>query len=583
MDEFGSPIAGGIRAVRRNISSSFFGASRQSQADPVTTNLLQQQSLQLTSVSQQLQNISRQVTSLDFSLQGVKENLALNDQLERQRAAANQKRERILAEQGLREGKESQLENKIQSSLTQPLQRVGVKAQGVLGRLQNFFLILAGGWLTNTGIDLLKALSDGNVDKINQLKTKFLGGLSVIAGTLTVLSLGIKNSLRILGLLAKNVARVAFGGLLRVGLKGVQVLLAGLVKKAAGIGAGFLGLGGLGSIISNIVSFSVFSAIGDFFSKKAAQVVNTVKKGVEGAKKLLGGGPKLPPATDVPSVGGKPSGNIFSRVGRKIKKILPSKVPAGSVGAMRNPAKVGIRGLINKIPGKGAVGKLLTMLGLKGGAKVLAGKLLGPLGTFVTSLIRGDGIGKALAATAGYAAAAAATAKLLAPMLALPIPGARILYSILVLAGGIAGQEAIRKLYDGILGLFGFGKKKDVDANKKDKSNVRTSGTGIEFTGSKRTYTQEEIDLINEKGITNQSEIDSIIPKRNNNLNTAQSISEMEEEKPEIITVPMGGGGGNVQGGGATQEKTSNSIPLINFDNNNPHTLYATSITGAGI
>ena len=60
MDEFGSPLAGGIRAVRRNISSSFFGAPRQPQADPVTTNLLQQQSLQLTNVSQQLQNISRQ-------------------------------------------------------------------------------------------------------------------------------------------------------------------------------------------------------------------------------------------------------------------------------------------------------------------------------------------------------------------------------------------------------------------------------------------------------------------------------------------------------------------------------------------
>ena len=171
MDEFGSPIAGGIRAVRRNISSSFFGAPRQPQADPVTTNLLQQQSLQLTNVSQQLQNISRQITSLDFSLQGVKENLALNDQLERQRAAERQKRERILAEQGLREGKESQLENKIQQSLTTPLQRVGVKAQSVLGRLQNFFLILAGGWLTSTGIDLLQALSGNNVDKINELKT----------------------------------------------------------------------------------------------------------------------------------------------------------------------------------------------------------------------------------------------------------------------------------------------------------------------------------------------------------------------------------------------------------------------------
>ena len=34
--------------------------------------------------------------------------------LERQREAAKQNRERILAEQGLREGKESALENKIQ-------------------------------------------------------------------------------------------------------------------------------------------------------------------------------------------------------------------------------------------------------------------------------------------------------------------------------------------------------------------------------------------------------------------------------------------------------------------------------------
>ena len=583
MDEFGSPIAGGIRAVRRNISSSFFNAPQntQPQADPVTTNLLQQQSLQLTSVSQQLQNISRQVSSLDFSLQGVKENLALNDQLERQRAAANQKRERILAEQGLREGKESQLENKIQQSLTQPLQRVGVKAQGVLGRLQNFFLILAGGWLTNTGIDLLKALSDGNVDKINQLKTKFLTGLSVIAGTLTVLSLGIKNSLRILGLLAKNVARVAFGGLLKVGLKGVQTLLAGLVKKAAGIGVGFLGAGGLGSIISNIVSFSVFSAIGDFFAKKASQLGNVFKKGARAFQKLLPGSFKrLPPAAADDALKATAKPNVIGKVGRTIKKLLPSKL-GQSVGAMRNPAKVGIRGLINKIPGKGAVGKLLTMLGLKGGAKALAGKLLGPLGTFVVNLARGDGIGKALASAAGYAAAAAATAKILAPMLALPIPGARVLYGILVLAGGIAGEEAIRKLYDGILGIFGFGKKKDKDKNKK--KDVKVSGDGVGFLDSERTYTQEEIDLINEKGLRNQSEVDSIIPRKSNNLNAAEKISEMPEEQPEIITIPAGGGGGGVQGGAPPTQKSSNTIPLINFDKTNPHTLYATSVTGAGV
>ena len=66
MDEFGSPLIGGIRAVRRNISSSFFSAPRQSQPDPVTTDLLQQQSLSLTSISQQLQSVSNQISTFSI-------------------------------------------------------------------------------------------------------------------------------------------------------------------------------------------------------------------------------------------------------------------------------------------------------------------------------------------------------------------------------------------------------------------------------------------------------------------------------------------------------------------------------------
>ena len=143
MDEFGSPLTGGIRAVRRNLSSSFFRAPQTSQPDTITTDLLQEQSLKLTSVSGQLQNISRQVAVLDFNLKSVRENIALGDQLERQREAAKQKRERILAEQGIREGKESDLEQKLQSALVFPLQRIGVKAQGILGQLGTYLLTLA--------------------------------------------------------------------------------------------------------------------------------------------------------------------------------------------------------------------------------------------------------------------------------------------------------------------------------------------------------------------------------------------------------------------------------------------------------
>ena len=613
MDEFGSPLAGGINAVRRNVSSSFLGAPRQNQADPVTTSLLQQQSLSITTVSQQLSSISGTLGFVNTNLKGIQENLSVSDTLERQREAAKQNRERILAEQGLREGKESQLENKIQQSLSQPLQRIGQKTQNTLGSLTKFLFTLAGGWLTITGIDLLQSMAEGNVDKINKLKTRFIGGLTIIAGSLTAITLGIKNTIGLIGNFAGLVARTAFGGLLKVGLKGVQVLLAGLVKKAAMLGGGFLAGGGIGSIISNFVGYEILRKVFGVFGKK--NKVNAIAKTVKttaGSKFLLGSGRNitkqlttgnkalLTGADDAakvvkPGLLGRARNFLFGQ-GKNVGAMANPATTGGVVGKakglvnragnMLNPLKNTIGKLFSKLPGKNVLAKLLSAVGVKGGLKTLFKKFGGPLATFVINLASGDGIGKALAATAGYAAAAAATAKLLAPMLALPIPGARILYGILVLAGGLAGEAAIRKLYDGILGLFGFGKKKDKDKNKvdnkkKDKDGnviVGKTADGFEYSTSEKTYTQAEIDALNAGGTLDAS--GNVVPVKNGDR--SMSVGEVED-KPEIITLPMGGATGGVQdGGGAPTEKASNSIPTIGFDESNPHTLYATSVTGAG-
>ena len=95
MDEeqgLASPLAGGLRGIRRSISSNVFGGGRrqtvQAQPDTITTNLLQQNSLSLENISTQLNNISAQVSGLNGSLLSIKENLAVSDQLERQREAA---------------------------------------------------------------------------------------------------------------------------------------------------------------------------------------------------------------------------------------------------------------------------------------------------------------------------------------------------------------------------------------------------------------------------------------------------------------------------------------------------------------
>ena len=153
MDEeqgLASPIAGGIRGIRRSVSSGVFTgrsvlpqtsapapmvvAPQPAPPDPQVTSLLNQNALSLSNVSGQLQNITAQVGQLSNSLTIIQENLSISDQLDRQREAAKQRREAILAQQGLREGKESDLEQKVQFALLTPVRRVAAFAQGILSR-----------------------------------------------------------------------------------------------------------------------------------------------------------------------------------------------------------------------------------------------------------------------------------------------------------------------------------------------------------------------------------------------------------------------------------------------------------------
>ena len=232
MDEFGSPIAGGIRGIRRSVSSSVFTGRAvpppavqpvtpmiqapppPPQPDPQTTRLLSENSLTLTSVSNQLSSISEQILALNSSLSVIKSNLDISDQLDRQREAAKQKREAILAEQGLREGKESELEKKIQFALLAPVRRVAGFAQSILGRLGNFLFILAAGWLTDRTLSFLRLTSEGNVDKLNEFKRKFLIDLAILGAIGITATIGISKLVATIGSIAGLGIKFAFSTLL---------------------------------------------------------------------------------------------------------------------------------------------------------------------------------------------------------------------------------------------------------------------------------------------------------------------------------------------------------------------------------
>ena len=564
MDEeqgLASPLAGGLRGIRRSISSNVFGGGRrqavQAQPDTITTNLLQQNSLSLENISAQLNNISAQVSGLNGSLLSIKENLGVSDQLERQREAAKQNREAILAEQGLREGKESQIESRIQSALTFPVRRLAEKTQFGLSRLANFFLILTGGWLTNTFINLIRASADGNIELLNQLKTALTRALAVGSGTLLALSIGFKNILRGVGFLGTSALRLGQGGLLARPFRSIA--------RGLRTGALILTLGGL--------------------------VPSTGNKGVDvGLGVGIGGTIAL----------------FFDQFKNFVKGLFGIKSVQGATQAAgATAAKEGT--------------KTVTAKGFRGFLQKVALPLKGMKGNFITAflvdfLIFGESFDQALAGAAGFAAGmkygALVGAKIGAFFGGVGAGPGALIGGIL---GAFMGPGMFKGILNGIKSMFGFkvGKDEEEEENIEpataqlgDETTVRTVNMNLGgrvfgpkinkdvvpamLTPGEFVMTRETTDRIGAsyfEALNKGGMVDKSITPVNKMAvnNVAENISNIDEGEPEIINFPMmnqpNQSGGT--GGASGSSEPTNTVPTIGFDNNNPHTMFATSTYGA--
>ena len=175
--------------------------------------LITKNSLQLGIVASQIQGMTAQMQSLVGSLQVIGNQITISRQIQEQKDQQEAELENRLAQQKLREGKESQIEKKIQAAALAPAQRIANKAQFTLGRLQNFFISLLGGWLLNKGVQTLNALSDGNKDKLNEIKNNVLKNLLIIGGIYAGIKLGVAAILGTFSVLGVKLLAVAAVGL----------------------------------------------------------------------------------------------------------------------------------------------------------------------------------------------------------------------------------------------------------------------------------------------------------------------------------------------------------------------------------
>jgi len=507
MDEeqgLSSPIAGGIRGIRRSVSSSIFTgrAVPPPAPDPQVTSLLNQNSLTLTSVSSQLSNISDQVRGLNNSLLSIKDNLDLNDQLERRREQEKARRESILAEQALREGKESDLEKKIQFALLTPVRKVSSFAQGILGRLGNFLLFIAGGWLVDKTLTLIRLTSEGNIDKLNEFKAKFLGNLLLLGGIGVALTMGVGKIVSTVGRLSSLALKLAFSDLIKRPFTAVINYL----RKA-------------------VVDF------GKFASKQVGKIIT------KGPRQLLR---IFKPLLPVGLLGALPFGKQIMNF---LKSPFGKKAVTESVeGGAKAGVKGGAGGFLKNIP---YIGTIITSIfgfleyqnrrkdkdgdGTPDQTKKEAGMGAGggALGTLIGGLVAATLIPEPISSAIGGV-------------------GLAILGAVLSIAGYNVGT---------LIGdeLSGLNKKKRNQSKEKESS-------GGDEVSSIQTYSSGNLAMgFNKEGTSNITPINA-----KKELNIASKISNVDES-PEITYVPLSGAtnSGVPSSGTGSSKRPSDSLPTI--------------------
>lgn len=266
MASLASPIASTTTVVSRSAISGGDGGSnslvlqlRSSLSNVQKTlesqnNQNVQQTQEISSLKSTINSLRNETVTLNSGLQSITTLIQNNNTIEKRNANAEIESERRLSESTIRLGKESALERKIESSLATPIQALETKVTGIFGRIGGALLALFSGWLTNQGIEAIKAAEKGNKEKLEEIKNNVIKTIGFSAVALGAIKIGfdtiIKTITGITGKIGSIVLRLATAPLkaLKSTLGAAPIIgpLFGGGKKPTGGGGGGKPTGGGG-------------------------------------------------------------------------------------------------------------------------------------------------------------------------------------------------------------------------------------------------------------------------------------------------------------------------------------------------
>ena len=234
-------------APRRPISTFSLFNRQALERDESISGAVKKNQLAINSINTALVNITGQVVNLSRSLNVVAEKLQESSTLEKLKLQQERQQQQRLADLNSRRGVENSLEKNIQGALFAPIQRIGAKTRFTLARLVLFFNTLLGGFLVMRAIKLISALTSGNKEQLENIKSGILKQLTAVGGIFLAINGGLVLALRSITRLAGFLTQVAVTNLL---IRPIQLIFKIARNIATAIASG-MSVGGAPPIVNN--------------------------------------------------------------------------------------------------------------------------------------------------------------------------------------------------------------------------------------------------------------------------------------------------------------------------------------------
>lgn len=181
----------------------------------------------------QINNLRLEVAGLTAGLTTIARLIQADSVVEQTQIRTEQETERRNTERQIRSGRENLLEQKITSALVTPIAKLQEKISDTFGGVFNAIKILFVGWLTNQGIETLKAFTEGNGKKLEEIKNAVIKNLAIAAGGLFLINGGFGLILRTIIGITSRISRLTIS-LIKAPFKLAGAGAAALAAKLAG-------------------------------------------------------------------------------------------------------------------------------------------------------------------------------------------------------------------------------------------------------------------------------------------------------------------------------------------------------------